>query len=363
MITLYCWPMPISQRHMEATALGEPPAPAKGLLTDRFGRVARNLRVSLTDRCNLRCSYCMPPEGLQWLPKETTLSDEEVVRLCRIAVENLGVRRIRFTGGEPLLRPGLEQIVSSCTHLRTDQGTRPELSLTTNALGLDKRAAALAEAGLDRVNISLDTLDADHFAQITHRDRLPAVLKGLGAALEAGLAPVKVNAVILRGINEDDVPELLDFCLACGVELRIIEQMPMGPQGTWSRQKMVTHDEILALLGRHHTLTPLERTDPHSPAQTWLVDGNPGHRVGIIASVSAPFCHNCDRTRLTSDGQIRSCLFSTSETDLRTCLRTGATDEHIAALWREAMGAKPAAHGLDSPEFAIPSRTMSRIGG
>lgn len=347
------------------SALDEPPAPREpGLrLLDRFGRVARDLRISLTDRCNLRCSYCMPAEGLEWLPTAETLSDEEVVRLARIGVEGLGIRQIRFTGGEPLLRKGLEGIVAACSHLRTDEGRRPGLALTTNGLGLDKRAAALAEAGLDRVNVSLDTTVAEHYAAITRRNRLDDALSGIDAALEAGLTPVKVNAVILRGVNEGDVPDLLDFCLDRGIELRIIEQMPIGPPDTWDRRRILTREEILRILSTRHLLSPLERDDAHSPTRSWAIDADPRRRVGIIASVSEPFCESCDRTRLTGDGMIRSCLFSIRETDLRSLMRSGASDLRIARMWCEAMRAKPRAHGLDADDFAIPSRTMSAIGG
>lgn len=332
------------------------------LLEDRFGRIARDLRISLTDRCNLRCSYCMPPEGLDWLPAEETLTDDEVVRLARIGVERLGIRRIRFTGGEPLLRKGLEGIIAECAGLRTDEGERPGLALTTNALGLEKRAAGLAAAGLDRVNISLDTLDAAHYAAITRRDRLADVLAGIRAALDAGLRPVKINAVVLRGLNDADLPDLFDYCLQTGVELRIIEQMPIGPSDAWSRTRIVTAEEILGLLRTRHDLVAVDRDDPHAPADSWIVDGSTA-RVGVIASVSKPFCAACDRTRLTSDGQIRSCLFSTRETDLRSLLRNGSGDEEIVEAWRGAMAMKPAAHGLDADDFAVPSRTMSRIGG
>ncbi|SPF69411.1 cyclic pyranopterin phosphate synthase [Propionibacterium ruminifibrarum] len=334
-----------------------------GALVDRFGRVARDLRVSLTDRCTLRCSYCMPPEGLDWLPTEQTLTDAEVSRLCRIGVERLGIRTIRFTGGEPLLRRGLESIVAEAASLRTDQGVTPELALTTNGLGLARRAQALADAGLTRVNVSLDTPDAEHYARITHRDRLPDVLAGIAAAQRAGLTPVKVNAVLLRGVNDTDAPALLDFCLDAGVQLRFIEQMPIGPLEAWRRGRLITADDILALLGRTHRLSPAPVDDPHAPARLWHVNGDPARTVGIIASVSAPFCEACDRTRLTADGQLRSCLFSTGETDLRGPLRAGADDAALARAWQDAMWAKPAAHGLDSAEFATPSRTMSRIGG
>ncbi|MDO4259193.1 MAG: GTP 3',8-cyclase MoaA [Actinomycetaceae bacterium] len=355
-----------AQSHAPLTASPSPTPQLENtpdLLIDRFGRVARDLRVSLTDRCNLRCSYCMPAEGLEWLPTEETLTDDEVIRLCRIGVEVLGIEHIRFTGGEPLLRAGLEKIIAACSAFRTAEGNTPDLALTTNALGLDRRINGLKDAGLQRVNISLDTLDPAHFAAITRRDRLHDALKGLHAAIGAGLSPIKVNAVLLRGINEGDAADLLDFCLDNNVELRIIEQMPIGPPQSWSRETLVTYDEIIHALSTRHTLTPLPRDDRHSPAQTWVVDGNTQHRIGIIASVSAPFCDACDRTRLTSDGQIRSCLFSTRETDLRTLLRCDASDRDIADTWKNAMWSKPAAHGLDTSDFATPSRTMSRIGG
>lgn len=342
-----------------ATAPGAGPT----RLADRFGRIARDLRVSLTDRCNLRCSYCMPPEGLEWLPTERTLTDSEVVRLARIGVERLGVREIRFTGGEPLLRKGLEGIVAECARFTTDEGRRPDLALTTNGLGLSHRADALAEAGLSRVNISLDTLDPAHYAAITRRDRLADVIAGIRAAREAGLHPIKVNAVILRGINDADLPELIDFCLELGAEARVIEQMPIGPADAWDRGRIVTREEILALAGRGRSLSPITRENPHSPANSWIVDGDPSKRFGIIASVSEPFCAACDRTRLTSDGQIRSCLFSSVESDLLTPMRNGANDRELATIWADAMFMKPAAHGLDAEDFAIPSRTMSRIGG
>ncbi|SER72682.1 cyclic pyranopterin phosphate synthase [Propionibacterium cyclohexanicum] len=336
---------------------------APGLLRDRFGRVARDLRVSLTDRCNLRCAYCMPPEGLEWLPVEATLSDDEVIRLCTLAVRELGIRKLRFTGGEPLLRRGLERIVAACARLVTDLGTHPELALTTNGMGLSHRAGPLATAGLSRVNVSLDTIDPAHFHQLTRRDRLPEVLAGLRAARAAGLTPIKVNAVVMRGINDADAPALLDFCVEEGIELRFIEQMPIGPADTWDRQNLFTRREILELLSVNHELHPDETTDPHSPARRWTIDGDPTKKVGIISSVTEPFCENCDRTRLTSDGQLRSCLFSGNESDLRGPLRRGASDRELAEIWRAAMYLKPRAHGLDNAEFAIPSRTMSRIGG
>ena len=332
-------------------------------LVDTFGRVARDLRVSLTDRCNLRCSYCMPPEGMDWLPSEETLTDDEVVRLVRIGVEQLGIRQVRFTGGEPLLRRGLEGIIAQCSEFQTDEGRTPDLALTTNALGLAKRAQGLKDAGLRRVNISLDSLDPEHFAAITRRDRLGDVLEGIEAAARAGLSPIKVNTLVLRGMNEADLPDLVDYCLDRGIELRVIEQMPIGPANTWDRQSILTADEILHIMGTRHTLSPAQREDPHSPAGRWIVDGDPTKLLGVIASVSEPFCGACDRTRLTSDGMVRSCLFSTEETSLRDLLRGDGTDREIAERWADAMWAKPAAHGLNLDAFARPSRTMSRIGG
>lgn len=332
-------------------------------LMDRFGRVATSLRVSLTDRCNLRCTYCMPPEGLEWLPTEQTLTSQEVLRLCRIAVEDLGITQIRFTGGEPLLRGDLETIIKGCATMRTADGTKPDLAITTNGLGLKHRAQALKDAGLDRANISLDTIDPEHYTTITHRNRLKDVLAGIAQAGQVGLHPIKINTVLMRGINDGDVHDLLDYCIAGRLQLRIIEQMPIGPQGSWQQTTFISMAEILLLLSQRHQLTPIGRDDPHAPATLFMVDNNPEVTVGVIASVSAPFCHACDRTRLTSDGHVRSCLFSQSETNLRTALRDGSDDHTIAHLWHQAMWFKPERHGKDGSDFAIPSRTMSRIGG
>jgi GTP 3',8-cyclase len=329
------------------------------MLVDRFGRVATDLRVSLTDRCNLRCTYCMPEEGLAWLAKEQLLTDAEVVRLVRLAVERLGVREVRFTGGEPLLRPGLVGIVAACAELRP----RPELSLTTNGVGLARMAFALRDAGLDRVNVSLDTLDAARFKAIAHRDRLADVIAGIEAAEEAGLAPLKINAVLLRGVNDDEAPRLLRWCLARGYELRIIEQMPLDPQHGWNRDTMVTADEVLAMLSAHYDLEPEPaELRGSAPAQRYLINGGPS-RVGIIASVTKPFCGDCDRVRLTADGQVRDCLFARQESDLRTQLRSGATDDMLADAWRVAVAWKRAGHGIDDPAFLQPARPMSAIGG
>lgn len=335
-------------------------------LVDRQGRVARDLRVSLTDRCNLRCAYCMPAEGLPWLPNDEVLSDAEVNRLIRIGVESLGITKLRFTGGEPLLRPGLEGIVQAAKQLRTPTGEVPETALTTNGLGLDKRLAGLVAAGLDRVNVSLDSLDRQRYATLTRRDRLPDVLRSLEAADAAGLHPVKVNAVVMRDSNEDDIVPLALHCLSRGYELRFIEQMPLGPQGEWDRDAMVTQTEILDRLRTRLELTPIGDGRGSAPAELWQVAADrtqPGGRIGVIASVTSPFCAACDRTRLTSDGQIRSCLFSRRETDLRGLLRGGASDSGIAEAWQATQWAKPPAHGIDEDEFVQPARTMSAIGG
>ncbi|MEU4714046.1 GTP 3',8-cyclase MoaA [Micromonospora purpureochromogenes] len=332
--------------------------PAEGVLVDRYGRVARDLRVSLTDKCNLRCTYCMPAEGLPWLAGPQLLGDDEIVRLVRVAVERLGVTEVRFTGGEPLIRPGLAGIVAEVAALTP----RPRISLTTNGIGLDRLAPTLRAAGLDRVNVSLDTLDRDRFSRLTRRDRLADVLAGLAGAAAAGLTPVKVNSVLMRGVNDDEAPALLRFALDHGYELRFIEQMPLDAQHGWDRATMVTADEILASLAGAFALTPDPAERGAAPAETWLVGGGPA-RVGVIASVTRPFCGDCDRTRLTADGQVRACLFATEESDLRGALRGGADDAELADRWRVAMRGKRAGHGIDDPTFLQPARPMSAIGG
>ena len=336
-------------------------------LVDRFGRVATDLRVSLTDRCSLRCAYCMPPEGLPWLPRAELLTDDELVRLVRIAV-SLGVREVRLTGGEPLLRRDVPQLVARIAELRP----RPELSITTNGILLGRDAAALAAAGLDRVNVSLDTLDPVRFKRITFRDKHAEVLAGLAAARAAGLEPVKVNTVLLRGVNDDEAPALLGWVLAAGYELRFIEQMPLDAQHAWDRAAMVTADEVLASLVAVYELAPAADPDRGSaPAETWTVLDGPDRaswataapRVGIVGSVTRPFCGACDRVRLTADGQLRNCLFATEESDLRGALRAGADDAELARRFLVSVGGKRAGHGIDDPGFLQPARPMSAIGG
>ena len=333
------------------------------MLADSYGRIATDLRVSLTDRCNLRCAYCMPPEGLDWLPTPTLLTDDEVVRLARIGVERLGITEIRYTGGEPLLRRGLPGIVARTAALRP----RPEISLTTNGIGLARLAGPLADAGLDRINVSLDTLRPDVFRTLAKRDRLADVLAGLAAAAGAGLAPVKVNTVLMRGVNADEAVPLLRFCLERGYQLRFIEQMPLDAQHGWKRTEMVTADEIFQRLSQSYRLSPdAERVRGAAPAETFLVNGGGADgnaRVGIIASVTRPFCGACDRVRLTADGQVRNCLFARTENNLRDPMRAGASDEELATIWRHAVAAKLPGHGINDPGFLQPSRPMSAIGG
>ncbi|MBV9098398.1 MAG: GTP 3',8-cyclase MoaA [Frankiaceae bacterium] len=316
-----------------------------------------DLRVSLTDKCNLRCSYCMPPEGLDWLPGDAVLTDDEVVRVVGIAVRELGITDVRLTGGEPLLRRGLVDIVTRLAAL----DPRPRLALTTNGIGLARVAADLAAAGLDRINVSLDTMHRATFIALSRRDRLDDVLAGLDAARAAGLAPVKVNTVLMRGINESEALDLLDYCIEHGLQLRFIEQMPLDPQHGWDRDVMVTAEEIVATLSQRHTLTPVADRGSN-PAELFRIDGGPAV-VGVIASVTKPFCAACDRVRLTADGQVRNCLFATEESDLRTPLRTGADDAVIAARIQAAISRKRAGHGIDDPAFLQPDRPMSAIGG
>jgi cyclic pyranopterin phosphate synthase len=342
-------------------------------LVDGFGRVHRDLRVSLTDRCNLRCDYCMPVDFADWLPGPDLLTTDELVEVLDVAT-SLGITGVRLTGGEPLLRADVVDVVrrlSGLTHA-------PEISLTTNGLRLVDLAVPLREAGLRRVNVSLDTLDPERFRALTHRDRHADVLAGIRAAQDAGLAPVKVNAVLMRGVNDDEAPALLRRALHEGWRLRFIEQMPLDAGGIWMRSTMVTAAETLALLSEHHELTPVPGRGS-APAEEFLVDGGPA-TVGIIASVSAPFCAACDRLRLTADGQLRNCLFARDELDLRAALRdpalardddgaqtearrTEARRTEIERRLRLVLASKKPGHGIDDPGFLQPARPMSAIGG
>jgi len=335
-------------------------------LRDRFGRVATDLRISLTDLCSLRCTYCMPAEGLPWLAKAQRLTDDEFVRLATLFVR-LGIRSVRLTGGEPLVHPTLPELVARLTALEP----RPEISLTTNGITLDRQAPRLAAAGLDRINVSVDTLDRARFAELTRRDRLPDVLAGVAAAAAAGLTPVKINAVLVRGSNLPEAPALLSWALQHGYRLRFIEHMPLDADHTWSRDEMVTADEITSvLLDAGYRLAAHERRNSAPAEEFDVVDGpdraswaDPVGRLGIIASVTRPFCRECDRLRLTADGQLRTCLFARTETDLRGPLRAGATDDELATIIIDAVAQKQAGHGIDRIDFVQPDRTMSAIGG
>ena len=325
-------------------------------LIDTYGRVHRNLRVSLTDRCNLRCTYCMPNDFAAWLPSEHQLTTDELVRVIEIAVSE-GINEVRVTGGEPLLRPDLVEIVSRINAITN----APTLTMTTNALTLEKVAQPLVDAGLTRINISLDTLDRDRFKLMTHRDRIDDVFAGIKAAQDAGINPIKINAVLLKGVNADEAPALLEWALADNLALRFIEQMPLDAGGIWERSSLVTADDIYADLSTRYELTPCDGRGS-SPAEEFFVNGGPA-TVGIIGSVTRPFCGACDRLRLTSDGQLRSCLFSLEEMDLRTAMRNGASDEDIALRFRKTVAGKLPGHGINDPKFIQPQRPMSAIGG
>ncbi|MBF4462144.1 MULTISPECIES: GTP 3',8-cyclase MoaA [unclassified Rathayibacter] len=337
--------------------------PDTPLLVDTYGRVADDLRISLTDKCNLRCTYCMPAEGLPFLPPASLLTRDEIVRLARIAVERFGVRQIRFTGGEPLLRKDLVEIIRDVAALEP----RPEISLTTNAIGLAGRAEALAAAGLDRVNVSLDSICPETFATVTRRPFLDRVLAGIDALGPAGLAQTKINAVLLPGINDREAPELLAWALAGGHQLRFIEQMALDADHGWDRSTMITAADIRALLSERFTLSPHAAPRDGAPAELFdvrLIGGDEVlGQVGVIASVTENFCGDCRRTRLTAEGGVRSCLFSNDETDLLGPMRSGASDLEVAQLWRGAMWEKPAGHEMNRPGFVQPERTMSAIGG
>jgi len=333
---------------------GRPDVPG---LIDSYGRIARDLRVSITEKCSLRCTYCMPEAGLPAIARDKLLTPDEIARLVGIGARDLGIRDVRFTGGEPLMRADLAEIIAKSSAVADGAS----ISMTTNAIGLDKRIDELVAAGLNRINISLDTVDRDHFARLTRRDRLPSVFAGIQAAKDAGIAPLKINAVLMRDTLGGAV-DLLEWSLANGCRLRFIEQMPLDADEQWARDNMVDASELLEVLEARFTLSQPHREDPSAPAEEWIVDGGPG-TVGIIASVTRSFCEACDRTRLTAEGTVRSCLFGDDETDLRSLLRGGADDVVIAEWWRAAMWGKQAGHGMDLAGFVRPVRSMGAIGG
>jgi len=330
-------------------------------LVDTFGRGHRDMRVSLTDRCSLRCTYCMPADFADWIPSAELLTTDELMSVLSIAIDE-GIDEVRLTGGEPLLRPDVVDVVRRITALPRP----PRVSLTTNALRLAGLAGSLRDAGLERVNVSLDTLDRERFKKLTHRDRLDDVLAGLAAARAVGLEPVKVNAVLMRGVNDDEAVPMLLRALEEGWQLRFIEQMPLDAGGLWNRTGMVTAEEILESLSTAFDITPLPQRGT-APAEEFYVDGGPA-TVGVIASVTRPFCGTCDRLRLTADGQLRNCLFARDETDLRAVLRDESLteDEREAEVRRRlhaSVLAKLPGHGINDPTFIQPPRPMSAIGG
>ena len=326
---------------------------------DKFGRVHRDLRVSLTDRCSLRCTYCMPADGVPWLASSTLLSTQELVRLTRVAV-SLGVREVRLTGGEPLLRPDVVDVVAQLAQVETPDGPL-DLSVTTNGLRLPGLASPMRDAGLDRVNISLDTLQRTRFIDLTRRDRLADTLAVIEAARAVGFKPIKLNALIMRGVNDDEIVDLVTFAVERGLEMRFIEHMPLDGGHTWRREEMVTAEEILAAISDRYELESLGH-DGAAPSETFTIKGTDA-TVGVIASVTRAFCSTCDRVRLTADGQFRNCLFAHDESDLRSLLREGADDARIAQAMIACVARKQPGHGIDDPSFIQPARPMSAIGG
>jgi cyclic pyranopterin phosphate synthase len=334
----------------------EGPVPTTGPLLDTFGRIADDLRVSVTDKCNFRCTYCMPAEGLPWLPKDEVLRFEEITRLAGVFA-GLGVREIKLTGGEPTVRRELPALVAMLREAQPGLG----ISMTTNGYLLDRLAAPLAQAGLGRVTVSCDSLMRHRFAEMTRRDALDQVMAGLRAADEAGLTPIKLNCVVIAGTNEDEVVDFARFARESGYEVRFIEYMPLDAEQHWERAKVVPSSEILGAIDAAFPL--IAGGDGSEPATTYLfADRAPG-AIGVIASVTEPFCDTCNRLRITADGQMRACLFAMQEADLRTPLRAGASDEDIAGIVRAAVWAKWEGHKINHPDFERPARSMSMIGG
>ncbi|MDF2578695.1 GTP 3',8-cyclase MoaA [Microbacterium arborescens] len=336
--------------------MGEP-------LVDRFARVHRDLRISLTDRCSLRCTYCMPEQGNEWLARQSILTLDEIVEIATVAA-TAGITTFRLTGGEPLLRTDLVEIVRRLAAIESPDGPI-EIAMTTNGIRLPEVLPDLVAAGLARLNISLDTLDRERFRALTRRDRLDDVLDGVRAAQASGLRPLKINAVAMRGVNDDELADLVAFAVAHDAQMRFIEQMPLDAGHTWDRSSMVTREEILEALSARWSLDPVPGRGG-APAERWRLDGGP-HTVGVIASVTAPFCGACDRMRLTADGQLRNCLFSIDEYDLLPVLRSemspGARAERIDRVLRNCIAGKKAGHAIDDPGFLQPARGMNAIGG
>jgi cyclic pyranopterin phosphate synthase len=330
--------------------------PANDPLTDTFGRVADDLRISVTDRCNFRCTYCMPADGVAWLPKSEILTFEELTRLLALFVR-LGVRSLKVTGGEPTVRADLPKLI----RMFREAGPDLDISITTNGMLLDRLAGPLAEAGVDRATVSCDSLLRHRFAEMTRRDALERVLAGLRAAEEAGLKPIKINTVVIAGTNDDEVVEFAGWARETGYEVRFIEYMPLDADHAWERAKVVPAARILAAID---AIYPLETASHNAePATTYrFADGGPG-AIGVIASVTQPFCDTCNRLRLTAEGAFRTCLFALDETDLREPLRSGASDDELATMIRDAVWKKWSGHRINHPDFVQPERSMSMIGG
>ncbi len=330
-------------------------------LVDPFGRTVRDLRISVTDRCNFRCTYCMPEEGMKWLPREDLLTFEEIERLARVFVERFDVDGIRLTGGEPTVRAHLPVLVEKLAAIRMTTGAKPDLSITTNGATFRLLADELRRAGLDRVNISLDSLRRERFHAMTRRDEFHRVLDGIAAAQEAGFAPVKLNVVLQRGVNHDEIVDFATFGRTHNLHVRFIEFMPLDASGAWRAEDVVGQDEIVAAIDAVYPLEPVVGRGA-APADRWrYVDGFGD--VGVIPSVTKPFCGDCDRVRLTAEGQFRTCLFETREFDLRALLRRGASDDDLAAEIERAVGTKWAGHAIGRVTFRRPNRSMSQIGG
>jgi cyclic pyranopterin phosphate synthase len=341
------------------SSLPQPPSsppPAEGPLVDTFGRVADDLRISVTDRCNFRCTYCMPAEGLNWLPKEQILTFEELTRLLRLFVK-LGVRSVKVTGGEPTVRADLPVLIRMFRDVAPDL----DLSMTTNGVLLERLAQPLADAGLDRVTVSLDSLLRHRFEEMTRRDALERVLAGIQAAETAGLVPIKINCVVIGGTNESEVVDFADWSRRHGHTVRFIEYMPLDAQHAWERNKVVPSRRILEAI---HAVFPLVPEGPdHEPATSYrFADGSRGG-IGVIGSVTEPFCDTCDRLRITAEGEVRACLFALEETDLRGPMRAGAGDAELEALIRADVWGKWSGHRINHPDFVQPERSMSAIGG
>ena len=332
-------------------------SPTRPALTDAFGRTATDLRISVTDRCNFRCRYCMPPEGLPWMPKSEILTFEEITRLTRILVES-GVDSIKVTGGEPLVRKDLPELVRQIRGLDDSL----DISLTTNGYLLGQHARSLREAGLDRATVSCDSLLAHRFAEMTLRDALVDVMKGIEVAATEGLGPIKINCVVIRDQNEEEVVEFARLARKTGYDIRFIEYMPLDAQDKWARDLVVSGAEIIERITAEFPLEQDTDEQPEPSTPYRFADGAPG-RIGVIPSVTAPFCDSCNRLRLTADGQLRACLFSLDETDLRGPLRAGATDDELSELAHACIAAKWSGHRVGKPDFVKPARSMSMIGG